>query len=164
MTKWSKDNDVCMDMLSYCFICVIWGMDHVWQGWVTPPTTAWPPTTPQTCSAVTLLFGTKSLNHGSCQWCSGPRMMIYVWIYYPTVLWVWSDSFSKTPATKPNSSIDSLSLSSMNRASLDVSPLDLSCSARSPFLQSACYGLRYHNSDIHPWFFSSQHQYIWLCY
>ena len=54
--------------------------------WITPQTMTWPQTTPQTCSAVTLVFGTKSLNHGPHQWCGGPRMMTQVWICYPTVL------------------------------------------------------------------------------
>ena len=52
-----------MDMLSHCFMSVIWGMNYVWQRWITPQTTVWPQTTPRTCSAVTLDIGTKSLNH-----------------------------------------------------------------------------------------------------
>ena len=52
--------------------CLI-GVDH-------PQTNAWPQTTPQICSAVTLNVGTKSfLNHGPHQWCSDPRMMTSYW-------------------------------------------------------------------------------------
>ena len=43
------------------FMSVIWGMDHVWQGWITPHIRSWPPTTPQAYSAVTLDIGIKSL-------------------------------------------------------------------------------------------------------
>ena len=28
------------------------------------------------------------LNHGPQQWCSGPRMMIKVWIWYPIIPWM----------------------------------------------------------------------------
>ena len=45
---------------------VIWGMHHVWQGWITPQTTVWLPTTPQTySSAVNLDIRTRRLNHTS---------------------------------------------------------------------------------------------------
>ena len=67
---------------------VMWGMDHVWQGLTTPQTTSWPPSTPQIWSSVTLVVGSKSLNHLPRQCCSGPRMMLDVWIYYHTYLWV----------------------------------------------------------------------------
>ena len=32
---WSKNDDTGMDMLSHCFMSVIWGMHHVWQGCTT---------------------------------------------------------------------------------------------------------------------------------
>ena len=86
---WSKDDDACMDLLSHGFVSVIWGMDHVWQRRITPQTTSLPPTTPRTCSAVTLFFwGGKSLYNVPHQWCSGPMKMTQVWICYPTVIWV----------------------------------------------------------------------------
>ena len=50
-------------------------------------TTTWPFTTPRTWSAVTLGFREKSLNNVPHQRCSCPRMMIHVWLCYPTVLW-----------------------------------------------------------------------------
>ena len=68
---------------------VVWCMGHVWQAWISKQTTAWLPTTPQTCSAVTLDIGIKSfLNHGPHQWYSdsSPRMMIARWIWHPTIL------------------------------------------------------------------------------
>ena len=55
---------MCIDILSHCFMSVIWGMDHnVWQRWIASHTTGWPPTTPWTCSAVTLVLRPKSLNN-----------------------------------------------------------------------------------------------------
>ena len=56
--EWSKNDGKCMDMLSHCFICVIWDTDQVWQGQTTIYITSWPPTTPQTWpSVVTLVLG-----------------------------------------------------------------------------------------------------------
>ena len=83
-----------MDMLSHCFMSVIWVMKYVWHGWITLQTTTWPQTTPQTCSTVTLDIGTKSLNNDPHQWCSGPMIMMQVWIYYPTISWVLYQSWS----------------------------------------------------------------------
>ena len=78
-----------MDMLSNCYVSVLWGMYHVWQGLITTHTTRRPQTTPQICSAVMLGFVTRSfLNHGPHQWCSGQMMMIHVCTCYPTHLWV----------------------------------------------------------------------------
>ena len=60
-------------------LCGIWGIGHIWQGWITLHTIPWPPTKPRSYSAVTLDIGrTKSLNHGPHQWCSGARMMTHV--------------------------------------------------------------------------------------
>ena len=70
------------------FMRVLWGMDYVWQGWITPQITIWLPTTPQICSDVMKGFLAKSLNYRPCQWCSGQMMMIPVWTCYPTVIWV----------------------------------------------------------------------------
>ena len=36
MVWWYKDNDAGMYMLSRCFRSVIWVMQYVWQGWITP--------------------------------------------------------------------------------------------------------------------------------
>ena len=80
---WSKDNDWGMDIISHCIMSVIWVMGHVWLGYIIPQTTAWPPTTPQTCSAITLVFGMKSLNHWPRQWC--PCFMSVTWV----VNYVW---------------------------------------------------------------------------
>ena len=63
---------------------IIWGMHHIWQGYTTPHTTISPPTTPQTCSAVTLDIRTKSMDL-----ISGVRIMTHVWICCPIVLWVY---------------------------------------------------------------------------
>jgi len=68
------------------FMSVIWGPNQVRQGWISPQTTTWPQTTPVTYSAVTLDNGNKSLNHVPHQCHSGPRMMIQLWICYPTVI------------------------------------------------------------------------------
>ena len=62
-------------------------MDHVWQRWITPQITLWSTSSPQTFSDVTLVFRTMRLNHVPHQWCSGPRMMMQVWMCYFTVLW-----------------------------------------------------------------------------
>ena len=75
-------------MPAHCFMSVIWGMDHVWQGWITPHTIVWPHNTPWVYSAATLVFRNKSLINVHHQSCGGPRKMIHVWICYPTVLWV----------------------------------------------------------------------------
>ena len=53
-----------------------------------------PSTTPQISSAVTLVLGTKSLNHEPQKWHSDPSMMINIWICYPTVLWVLYDAWT----------------------------------------------------------------------
>ena len=94
--EWSKDNYLDIDMLSHCFMSDIWVIDYVWQRWIPPQTIAWPPTVPQTYSAVvTLNIGTKkNLNHGPHQWCSGLRTMMQVWICYPTVIWVLYESWT----------------------------------------------------------------------
>ena len=47
-------------MQSHWFVSHIWGMDKVWQGWITPHTTNWPPTTARTCLAVPWLFDPRS--------------------------------------------------------------------------------------------------------
>ena len=86
--QWSKDDDICMYMLSHCFMSVVWCMDYVWQEWITPQTTPWLPTTPLTCSAITLIYRQKFLHNVTHQWCSGPRKMVLLWISYPTFLWV----------------------------------------------------------------------------
>ena len=84
-----------MDTLFHYFMGVIWGIDHIWQGWITSQTTTWPPTTHETYLAVTLVLGTKSfLNHGPHQWCSGVRMMTQVWICYPTISWVFIEAWT----------------------------------------------------------------------
>ena len=67
---------------------VIWGMDHIWHGWITPQTTTWLLTTPRPYSAVTLDIGTKSFNNDPHQWYSVPIIIMQVWIYYPTTLGV----------------------------------------------------------------------------
>ena len=84
---WSKEDDTVMNMLSLCFMSVIWGIDHVQHVWITLHTTSWPQTAPQICSAVTLVLGSKSLNHAPHQCCSGQRIMMHVLICYPTVPW-----------------------------------------------------------------------------
>ena len=81
-----------MDILSHHSMSVIWGMYYVWHWWIIPQITTWPQTTPRTCSAVTLDIGTKIMKHGPHQWCSGPMMMMQVWICYPTILGVWTAS------------------------------------------------------------------------
>ena len=44
---------------------------------------------PRHAQTVILVLRTKmSLNCAPLQWCGGPRMMIHVWIYCPTGLWV----------------------------------------------------------------------------
>ena len=53
---WSKDDDTCMDMLSHCFMSVIWGIGNVRHVWITPHTIVWPQTTRRTCSYVTLIL------------------------------------------------------------------------------------------------------------
>ena len=78
-------------MQSNCFMSAIRGMDRVWQGWITQHTTKQPPTTPWTCSAVTLLLRPKSLNHAPHQSCSGTRTMTQVWICCPTMSWVFGE-------------------------------------------------------------------------
>ena len=55
---------------------------------------AWSPTTPQTYSSVSLDIGTKSFNHAPHQWCSGPRMMTQVWMWYPTIFWVFDEAWT----------------------------------------------------------------------
>ena len=87
--KWSNDGDKGMDVICHCYMSVIWDMDHVWQGWLATQTTSWSGTTPQTYSATTLGFVTKSLQHRPHQWCSCLGMMIPIWTYHPTDLWVW---------------------------------------------------------------------------
>ena len=80
-----------MDMLSHCYMSVIWDKNHVWQAWISKQTMIWPWTSPQTCSAVTLDIGTNRLKiQGPHQWCSGsgPRMMIPGWIWYASILLV----------------------------------------------------------------------------
>ena len=79
---------ICMDMLFYCFMSVLCSMVFIWQGWITSQTTAWPPITPRTCSAVTLSFGKESLNNVPHQRCSDRTKIINLFICYPTVLWV----------------------------------------------------------------------------
>ena len=54
-----------MEILSQGYMSLIWDMGHVWQGWITTHTTAWPPIRPQTYSAIVLDIGTKKLNHAS---------------------------------------------------------------------------------------------------
>ena len=61
---WSKDDDIYMYMLCLCYTKVIWDMDYVFQGWITPQIKAWSPTIPRTCSDATIVLGPKSLNHG----------------------------------------------------------------------------------------------------
>ena len=80
-----------MDILSHCFISIIWGVEHVWQRWIIPCTTKWPPTTPLIYSAITLVLKPKNLNRAPRQLCSGPGMMIHVWTCYHTDLWVLCD-------------------------------------------------------------------------
>ena len=63
-------------------------MNHIWQGWITPPTPAWASTTPHIWSADTLGLITKRLNHGPHQWCSDPMIVIYVSIWCVNVVWV----------------------------------------------------------------------------
>ena len=67
-------------------------MKHVQrlQAWISKQTMSWPPTTTRICSDVTLHIRTKSLHHGTHQWCShcGLSMMIPGCIWYATVLWV----------------------------------------------------------------------------
>jgi len=75
-------------MVSHHFMSVTLGMDYIWQGWIIPQTTAWPHTTHGTYPDVALVTGTKSLNHGPHQWCSGPRIMTLEWICHPTIWWV----------------------------------------------------------------------------
>ena len=75
-------------MLCNDFVSVIWGIDHIWQGWITPQTTTWPHTTPWTYSAVTLDIRTRSFNNVPHQWYSGPSMMMQVWIWYCIIPWV----------------------------------------------------------------------------
>ena len=78
-----------MYVLSHCYMSIIQVADHIWYGWITSQSIASPPTIPQTCSTgVTPVFGTQSLNHVTHQWCSGPRIITKVLIYYPTVLLV----------------------------------------------------------------------------
>jgi len=72
-------------MLCNDFMSVIWGMNLIWQGWITPPTTAWLPTTPPTYSTVTLDTGTKSLNHAQHQWCSFWHMRTQVMVFSSAV-------------------------------------------------------------------------------
>ena len=45
-----------MGMLSHCSMIIIWHKENIWQGRTTPKITAWPPTTPKTCSGVMLFF------------------------------------------------------------------------------------------------------------
>ena len=81
-------------MLSHYLMNVILVMKYVWHGWMTLQTTTCPQTTPQTCSVVTLDIGRKSLNNYPHQWCSGPRTMTQVWIWYLTISWVLYVSWS----------------------------------------------------------------------
>ena len=79
-----------MIMVWICYLTVLCVLYEAWTTYdrgespITPQSTVWPPTT---CSAVTQVFGIKSLNHGPHQWCSGPRMMVHGWIFYPTISW-----------------------------------------------------------------------------
>ena len=79
---------------------IIWGMDNVWQGWITPHTISWPPTKPMTYSTVTLDIGIKSLSHGPHQWCSCPCMRTQLWIWYPNILWVLCKSLTTSNSVR----------------------------------------------------------------
>ena len=65
-----KFDDEGMNMLFHCCMSVIWGMYHVWQGWITPHITAWPSTTPWTYSAVTLDIESRHWTKTD-KWCTG---------------------------------------------------------------------------------------------
>ena len=58
--QWYKEDDTCMDMLSHCFMSVIWGIDHVRHVWITPHTTAWSQTTCRTRLVVTLILDPRA--------------------------------------------------------------------------------------------------------
>ena len=58
--QWCNDNDTRMDMLLHRHWSVIWGMDHVWQVWTIPQTTARPSTTHASLSGVAPLLGINS--------------------------------------------------------------------------------------------------------
>ena len=71
-----------------------WRMyDHIWKVWNMSKVISLPPTTPQTCCSNVILVFWPRLKIETCtstMWYSGPRMMMQVWIYYPTVTWVLS--------------------------------------------------------------------------
>ena len=91
--EWWHRYGYSIPLLYECYMSVSWGMAHIWHGWITPYITIWPPTSHHTSSPVTQIFGTNNLNHAPHQWCSSPRMMVQVWICYPTVIWVVYDAF-----------------------------------------------------------------------
>ena len=78
-----------------CFMSVICGMDYIWQWLITLQITKWSQPTPPTCSALTLILGPKILNCVTCHLCSGPRMMVGLWICYPNVVWVLYEACTK---------------------------------------------------------------------
>ena len=63
IVQWSKENDICMDMLSHCCWSVIRDIDNVSQVWTTPRTTTEPPTSHTSLSGGTMICETNFLNH-----------------------------------------------------------------------------------------------------
>ena len=60
------------------YVPCLTGLDHPTAHSMTSKLQLHP--TSQTCSAVTLVFGTKIINHVPHQWCSGLRVMLPAWI------------------------------------------------------------------------------------
>ena len=58
--QWSKDNDMCMDMLVHRHWIIIWCIDNILEGLTITQTTARPPTTHTSLSGVTRLLGRNS--------------------------------------------------------------------------------------------------------
>ena len=77
-----------MDILSHCFMRVLWCLYHVWQGESSHKQKHDLQLHQRHAQLLHWVLKTKSLNNVPHQWCSGPRMLIHVWICYSTVLWV----------------------------------------------------------------------------